>query len=236
MLVNSANLDGCNNVQSPYVTLDISAPLSADVSYPNSFGQSPSVTDGGFSLQLNAAAPATGSFPATWLQYALSVNNGEVTGVVEYWNGVNLVYPTATSGPIITLPKGTNTLPALSNLEIALETDPASGVVTDVIFTASTPAGGNTVWLPLPSDWLIPIAGFQVDLVGPGNYSQSKFTSGSANITYGVSTYGGGLCLLTNQPSCMTEGDGTGESSNVVYGTINPCCGSQMRQSISFSD
>ena len=69
----------------------------------------------------------------------------------------------------------------------------------------------------LPSDCLLPIYGFQVNLVGPG-YDTHKctFTSGDGILTY--QTLDALAVQTTNK--CGGPQDPTGETSNSVYGDV----------------
>jgi len=82
----------------------------------------------------------------------------------------------------------------------------------------------------------VPIVAFEVNVVGPGNGSNSHFTSGAGTITYGISN--GQSCVEGGLPDQCSNTSGSGtptaETSNAIYGPIEtPCCASALTQSIS---
>jgi hypothetical protein len=144
-----------------------------------------------------------------------------------------------------------NRLPNGSSLTIALTTDPSSLGVTAVTFTvqlagataqsvtldfpASIPFNFTTGSPGVPVNAQFPIAGFQVNLVGPGNIWPCTFTSGAGELTYSVlsgsslSVQNGGVGTACGQYSAAV----TGETSNVAYGGVTPSSGSTVSQTFS---
>ena len=85
-----------------------------------------------------------------------------------------------------------------------------------------------------PVNAQFPIAGFQVNLVGPGGSTTATFTSGAGELSYSVSSgsnlsaQNGGVGAECGQ----YEGAITGENSNVLYGDITPSSGSTVTQTL----
>jgi hypothetical protein len=129
-----------------------------------------------------------------------------------------------------------NTIPAGYVLEIDLNND-GVGNITGANFSV-TDNNGNTksATVPLDANHQFPIVAFQVNFVGPGNTSNSQFSSGAGTITYGTSS--GQLCAEGGLPDVCSKSSGsstpTAETSNATYSTIGwPCCASQLTQSLS---
>jgi hypothetical protein len=129
-----------------------------------------------------------------------------------------------------------NTIPAGYVLEIDLNND-VEGNITGASFSV-TDNNGNTksATVPLDANHQFPIVAFQVTFGGPGNGSNSQFSSGAGTITYGTST--GQLCVEGGLPDVCSKssgsGAGTAETSNATYSAIGwPCCASQPTQSLS---
>jgi hypothetical protein len=103
-------------------------------------------------------------------------------------------------------------------MRIELDTD-SNDNVTGVYFgiTPTDFNSGKRYYMGLPSDCLLPIYGFQVNLVGPG-YDTHKctFTSGDGILTY--QTLDALAVQTTNK--CGGPQDPTGETSNSVYGDV----------------
>jgi hypothetical protein len=148
------------------------------------------------------------------------------------------VFPnTAISG---TLPTSAplNQVPAGSVIKIQLATD-TNGNVTGATFSIADPSGvvhpdSTKPWqqyagVPEPQQFaLYPIYGFQVNLVGPGNFSSCTFSSGAGAFTYSVSP--GSLAVQDANTACGGLQPGTGESSNIVYGDLIPASGPAVKQ------
>jgi hypothetical protein len=218
------------------------------------------VDDAGFSLQLNAyPMPGVTSIGIglNWIQFTLYVSNtyGPNTGAFQWqawalgatsWPPGYSVPPGSTNPnqpvPPFTQPNAifasvpSNQLPKGSSLSIELKTDPKSHGVTAATFIVQlVGAAPQSVTVPFPAanpNAQFPIGGFQVDLVGPGNLSNAKFTSGEGEITYSVpsgsslSVQNGGVGSGCGQYA----GAITGESSNVVYGELGSSPSTQITQ------
>lgn len=244
--VNAVLIDDCQALGDVTVNLAVTEDLVTD-------------GDGGFSLQLNAyPMPGVTSVGVTldWIQFVLYVSNtyGNNTAAFQ-WQAWALQakdfppgYPVPVGAPNRNQPVPTfnqpnavitdvpsNRLPRGSSLMIALTTDPSSHGVTQATFTVELAGATESVPLAFPADnpnAQFPIGGFQVNLVGPGNNSKATFTSGAGELTYSVkpgslSIQNGGVGAACGQ----YWGALTGETSNVVYGTVFPPSGTTLGQS-----
>lgn len=197
-----------------------------------------------------------GSLDLTWFQYIIYVENGQAWWEIQYWaNNAHGYAPNQPWPPGYTPnpPNTTPWLPALPNdyfltafgsvpssrlqarseLSIALTTDSNSNVV-GAFFNATDPAGQSSSGsFSFPQGAQFPINAFEVDLVGPGNFSTADFISGAGTLTYSVSA--GALSVQSGGPgtSCGESGVGTGEGSNVVYGAIAPTAATELTQPFS---
>jgi hypothetical protein len=211
--------------------------------------------NGGFSLQLNALPPpgvTSVGLTLNWIQYVIYVSNnyGNNTAAFQWQAWANGAtewpegQPPGTTNPNQPVPPFTqpkpvithvpsNQLPKGSSLSIALTTDPSSDVVTAATFTVQLAgATGQPVTLTFPPYAQFPIAAFEVDLVGPGQFSTAMFTSGAGQLTYSVSS--GEVCAQPPGTTgvCSFPYYETGEKSNASYGPIIPNCGSLQTQQI----
>jgi hypothetical protein len=211
--------------------------------------------DVGFSLQLNCYPPAgqlSQGQTLNWLQYIIYVQSGTLYYEIQYWalNGPSKWPPGYTPNPNTTpwlpvfpndyflTPFGSaanNRIPRGSTLTIQLTTD-QSGNVTNAQFTVAYPGSAPaTVGFPFPQGTQYPIDAFEVNLVGPGNFSNATFISGAGTFTY--NTYPGTLTIQSGGPGskCNEVSNGTGENSNIIYGAITPSGGGPtLTQSVSF--
>ena len=117
-------------------------------------------------------------------------------------------------------------------MSINLITDPV-GNVTNAVFSVGYPAGGvspesNSGEFTFPAGTTYPIYGFQVDVVGPGNFSSCTFTSGRGGLSYSVAS--GALAVQDSTTACGGLQPGTGESSNAAYGAVIPASGPVVQQ------
>jgi hypothetical protein len=196
---------------------------------------------GEFAIQLNTFPPP--GMGITWVQYVLAVSTEtvgaygvseellDVTGDVEGWVecGGNFAYGTDSCGfwPFVPAGAYVGTIPGTTIskgtvLGIMLTTE--NGATTSVTFsqdgtsqTISLPAGQNP-------DQQMPVAGFQVNIVGVCNREAASIESGSGNITYSASDT---LCATDT----LSGGCCTAETSTVTYGVVSPCCSSSVVQS-----
>ena len=151
--------------------------------------------------------------------------NQPAVGIVQPQNNV------ITKVPSNRLPKG-------STLTIALTTDPSSHGITAMKFSVGLPgAQEESITVDFPAsvpftfasgkpsssyNAQFPISGFQVNIVGPGNDSQTMFSSGTGVLNYSVPAGG----TLDVQPGYVGTACGqyagslTGESSNIEYASF----------------
>lgn len=206
---NSVLVDGCNNLQNLTLSVQLEQAL---------------ITEGnnGFSLQLNSypqtKPPSIHSGkPLYWAQYVIAVVNNSLEWGIQYWSqpkGFGFS-PAANYSSFASAPS--NQLAKNATLKIALTTD-KNGLVTQATFSSTNPDGSYT--FDFPSDALIGIYGFQVDLVGPPSGTHScKFSTASGFLTYTVSS---GTLSVQSTNTCGGSQPGTGETSNVVYYPVLP--------------
>jgi hypothetical protein len=243
--INAVLVDNCNALQG----LEVKLVVTEDLVTADNLG---------FTLQLNCYPPPgvmSVGLPLNWIQFVLYVSNNPDYNEDMAWYNWQAFSLGATGWPdgepagsttptqpvppfqgppskIVDLPS--NQVPKGSTLTIGLTTDPSSQAVTQATFTVQLPgAAEQYVTLPFPAYARFPIAGFQVDLVGPGNGSTTTFTSGEGELTYSVSV--GSLSIL---PGGVGSGCGqyadavTGEHSNVQYGAVTPGSGPTVSQSL----
>lgn len=253
---NAVLVNNCQNLQNLTVTLQVTQDLitlgDTGFSLQLNCYPPPGVTSVGLTLNWIQytlyVSNNTGAFQ--WQAWALGATGwpqGQPQGTTQSQQPVPpFSQPNAV---IATVPS--NRLPAGSSLTIALTTAPSSQRVTAATFTvqlagaaaksvtldfpASVPFNFVTGAPGVPVDAQFPIAGFQVDLVGPGNLATAAFTSGAGEITYSVSS-GSGLSVQNGGvgTACgQYTGALTGENSNVVYGDVTPSSGATVRQPFS---
>jgi hypothetical protein len=206
---NTILVDKCQSLHSLTVTLQATEDL---------------ITQGnnGFSLQLNCY-PQTNpqsthsGKPLNWAQYVIAIDNNSVEWGIQYWSTVKGFgfSPSGNYSSFASAPS--NQVPKDSVMKIALITD-HNGNVTKAEFSVTKPKGNHT--FTFPSNALIAIYGFQVDLVGPPSGTHScKFTSAAGFLTYTVSS--GNLAIQTTN-TCGGSQPGTAETSNVAYTPVLP--------------
>ncbi len=233
--------NNCQNLRNLTVSLAVSQDL---VTYQ----------DVGFSFQLNAYPPPgehSQGQTLTWFQYIIYVQNGSLYYEIQYWANNA---PTSWPNGYTPIPNTTPWLPVLENdfqlisfgsapsnrisrdssLTIALSTDSIGNVISSLfkVTDANNNVSESTFQFPQPAQY--PIVAFEVNLVGPGNFSSSTFISGAGIITYSVSP--GSLSVQSGGPgaACGEWSGGTGEGSNAVYGAVTPPSGSTVDQSLSY--
>ncbi len=210
--------------------------------------------DTGFSLQLNSYPPPgehSQGQTLNWLQYLIYVQQGQLYYEIQYWalNGPSN-WPTGYT-PI---PGTTPWLPVFPNdyfltpfgsapsnriargstLAIQLTTDSRGNVVNAFFSVRNAANQVASVNFQFPQATQYPICAFEVNVVGPGNFSNCTFISGSGLLTYAVSP--GALSVQAGGPgaACGEVTAGTGEGSNAIYGAVTPSSGSTVTQSLSF--
>lgn len=220
---NTILVDKCNSLQNLNVSMQVTEDLIT-------------LGNNGFSLQLNCypqtnPQSAHSGKPLNWAQYVIAVVNNSVEWGIQYWSAVKVppgtpgfgfspsanysAFASATSNQV---PKG-------SAMKIALATD-HNGNVTKAAFSITNPEGNYT--FTFPSNALIAIYGFQVNLVGPPSGTHTcKFTSASGFLTYSVSS---GTLAVQNTNTCGGPQPVTGETSNAVYYPILPSSGQTVGQ------
>ena len=218
--------NNCEAIENLTVTLTVTQDMIAEV---NGGPLTSPVPNGGFSLQLNAW-PKSGQ-PAWFMQYAISIQNNQAFGLVEYWTGASTAINAFT--PTFALPP--NTIHAGSVVQIELSndglgnvdgatfsiTDPTNGITTGPVTVAPPILNGQPV--------LLPIYGFFAAIVGPDDSETSAFSSGKGAINYTISN--GSLCLQGDTSICQNvTATGTNENSTISYGVIDPCCGTTLAQ------
>ena len=244
--VNYTLINGCRPVVGLSVSLEVTQDMMALVT-----GGNVNNANGGFALQLNAAPPTSSSTASagengfTWLQYGIIVEGGQALGFTQYWNaeGIN----EHNQPVIVNLPS--DTINAGSVLNIQLGND-AAGNVNSITYSVTDPSGNqSTLAMPLPlysnpsyanngQPALVPIEAFQVDVVGPIDWENSAFSSGAGYLSYKASS--GALTVQSSASQCpgvyeAWEQDGTGETSNTLYGDITPVTGAASVQPLSTS-
>jgi hypothetical protein len=244
---------GCDAVNGLKVSLDVTQDMVATVT-PTSGG---TISNGGFSFQLNAYNPADPTTTIDWLQYVFGISDNTIYYQVQYWDlaaacsccsttpaacpggGCACTGPTVNLyDTVLSLPS--NTLPAGYVLEIELLNDPYEGTnIVGAIFSVTDYTGKTTSkTATLDKSQQFPIAAFEANVVGPNNSSYSQFPHGLgeiAKITYQMHDPSGldSLCAQGGLPdaACNTPGGGAGfrtnETSNVTYDTIESCCVAQ---------
>jgi hypothetical protein len=219
VFMSSANGINCQNILGLKVSLHVTQDMVATVT--SASGGTP-IPNGGFTMQLNAG-PGVSSPTINWMQYVFLISDNAIASQVEYW--ANSTTQSFNSFQHI-LPLDSNAIPAGYVFEIDLNND-ATGNITGATFTVTDNNGKTTSGsTPLPANQQFPINGFQVNIVGPDNSTNSQFSSGAGTITYEISD--GQLCPAADQCGAA----GPGESSNVTYEAIGPpCCASQRTQS-----
>ncbi len=232
-------LTGNNN----YVFTDIAGENINDLSISLVIGEDLVVGNGGnFAIQLNTFPPP--GLGIAGVQYILAAgayydeiwNTSFVdyTGDVEGWascSASNFVYgtdscgvwPFAPAGVDVAEIPGTLIVPQGTVLGISLASAPGGGT-TSVTFSVN----GTSASISLPAgqtpNQQMPVAGFQVNIVGVCGGEAATLSSGSGSITYSASE-SNTLCAGI-AGGCCTE-----ETSTVVYGVVFPCCSAPLMQS-----
>jgi hypothetical protein len=214
----------CQNIEGLTVTLQVSEEMSAGSWW------------GGFSVQLNAYPPNSQTI---WMQYVFIMTWGLIETSIQYWDSVsNQVVGSWNYGFLAN--NISNTLSAGQSLIISLNNDPSgNGNIIGANFMVTDPSGYPMASqdMPVPSNFQLPMQGFEVNVVGPDNGNSTGFSSGAGLITY--ETSGQQLCIQGTQGDLPGEGCTgvnyaliTAETSNISYGSI-PCCGSTLWQNFS---
>ena len=209
--------------------------VSATITFTSSLVSS----SNGFGFQLNCYAQELPNAPSStpnWQQYVIYAQPGRLPlyGIIDNWKGT---VPAGTDAQVINyeqkitnLPRA-STIPAGSSLKITVLNN-SSNVVTGVTFTYN-PAGGSPVSTsvtlanltvygtnkPVTAAYESPIAALTFNIVGDYNGNNSTFISGAGTIVYHANQP---LTVQTYEPKYTAFQDGTGETSNSVYGTLPP--------------
>jgi hypothetical protein len=134
--------------------------------------------------------------------------------------------------PFLSIPN--NTLPAGYFMLIYLDTDPTTDNVTEADFYIFTPNNTFTSFgVPIPGNLQVPAQALQFVAVGLNGGATASFSPGAGTMSYGVSS--GQLCVAGATvpcPSAAIYSGFTGETSNASYGTMNTCCSSSLKQSV----
>lgn len=237
---NAILIDGCNPLQNLKVLLGVIETLAT-------------TNGGGWSLQLNCYPPP-GQYcqtsQLTWIQYVVYVQGGSLEYEVQYWANNSSTWPSGyTPQPNTTpwLPCWANdyflsspfasitgdTLPSGSQLQIQLATNTKGGV-TKVTFSYTDPNGKVSSASYSPAA-VIPIVAFEVNLVGPGGFSNANFPSAPEFPPLGILYYSvtsGALSVQSGGAgaACGEAGFITGETSNMVYSDVAGAPGSTVAQ------
>jgi len=183
--------NACNSL------IDVSVTISIEQAIVNAPG-SPS----GVGFQLNAYAPLGAG--SVWLQYFIFLQGGNLQGGVEYWN-THFPAPLIQMGSFVG-----DTLPVGTELKIALNNDSVGNVAKANFYVNKVKKGAIAV----PTAFLVPVIGFQFNVVGPINDADVTLSTGAGKITYEAS---GGLVVIPTLPQCANLSTGTGEAANTVY-------------------
>jgi Stigma-specific protein, Stig1 len=248
---NSPALMGNNN----YLFVDRAGGIIKDLSVSLTLTEDLQVGDSGFSVQLNTIPPPGSGM--VWVQYVINagpipgafgdIPDGSLwlTGNVEGWNfagttlcSSNADFAYGTNGcdfyppfvnPGTSLATTSTTIPAGTVLGIDLIT---TGQGTSSVNFSTDFPGQQPFSQPinLPSNQQLPVAAFQVGVVGDCNSEMAIFTSGAGTIEYSASDT---LCATAASPgSSPFNSCCTGENSLVMYGPASPCCGSSISQTL----
>jgi Stigma-specific protein, Stig1 len=229
-----------SNSCQPILGLNVSLQVTQDIT---------ALSNAGFSMQLNAYSPKFNqntdiNNTPDWQQFWIQIENNQIFGKVQTWDFnaqpacLGPFFLSFATPAIATLPSKSNTVPAGYNLGMTLIND-QNGNVTGVTFQVidnSNPKNTSSQTLmlnniPGNSANPFPINAFQLNVVAPAGGSYSTFSSGAGIITYEVPH--GQLIDQGDVPSTCTETQvSTGENSNASYGSIFPCSGSSITQSL----
>jgi hypothetical protein len=214
--------NNCSSLQHLKVTFTVTEDLVAASS--NCGG---SIGNTGFSVQLNANAPKsiTGPNQSAWQQYVIQVGPQNITSHTQLWGldpGDGITPPDQTIGQV----PSPVTLPAGYTLTWLLDIAPG-GNVDDVIYYAQNNPPVDVSISALGSQYLTPIASFELDLVGQGGCN-TTFQSGAGIITYSVTPAVTGLTAVPTCAISQLSGNRggcsgtvcTGETSNSSYGPV----------------
>jgi hypothetical protein len=218
-----------NNSCTPLTGVRVTVAVSEDIVVASSNG-----TDNGFSMQLNANGPV-GGLPSQqyWQQFLIRADtknaadpNPGVDAFMQTWAFNNPQEPNIFPNPtFLGLPATANnaflTIPAGSIFTWQLTNDAYSNV-TSCQFSAMDSIGTQYPTVPkievMPTTTQTPIYSIQMEIIGYNNASFTTFQSGAGTIYYS----GGPFVTPANYdfPSCVSRrAGGTGEDSNMAYGT-----------------
>jgi hypothetical protein len=224
-VLNSIVGASCN----PIIGLSVTIDVTSDIVLSSSSGSLK-----GFSFQVNSYS--LDGFTCGYQQYVISLTDGSISGVINNYavNGNNT--PDILEWTTLTSISGT-TLPAGYRLVIALGTDAQGRVDTATfqVFDANKKMVGHTTRIIANiagSNALgtAPIAGFNLNFVGPAGGEQSILNpGGSGVITYAATSP---LAASNQGPRCAANlNNFTVETANSVYGQISASRSTKLVQS-----
>jgi hypothetical protein len=215
---NYALFDQCN----PLVGISVAIDVTEDIVLQSATG--PVM---GFNFQLNAYADRDRS---AWQQYVVGLIDSELHGKVNNWkyNGTKpgkrpLKELCNYSFNLVSVPTE-NVIPAGYQIAISLLSDRTSKINGMTVLITD----GNGVvivdftqlLLDIPrmkKSHLAPVTAFHMVLVGPAGGYNAVFSSGAGSFTYSALS---GLSARSQLPPCVVHRNGTGETSNSVYGAL----------------
>ena len=170
-----------------------------------------------WTAQMNAYAnPNTLHGDISFLQYAEGINNnGQIYGLVEYWNPHNT----------IVFYQGTGTLATVSDvqggdnfyIETFTNNNHNVNLVKFYYYHSGTLYGPASV--TVTSDSYVNIYSWQVNIVGDAVVSNAHFSPSEDGTIY-YSMGSGTFMQMSNGPSCVQNCCAiTGETSDLIYGT-----------------
>jgi hypothetical protein len=96
-----------------------------------------------------------------------------------------------------------------ARLAVPLASNDSAGNITGATFSVTDNNGNtNSKTITLDANHQFPIVAFEVNVVGPGNHSNSQFSSGAGTITYEISN--GQLCVEGGLPDVCSKSSGSG--------------------------
>jgi hypothetical protein len=169
----------------------------------------------GFSFQLNAYSHTNKN--CAFQQYTLDCVNGELTGVINIFDGKRNVILNDQQG-LASIPGGR--LRVNTKLTITLLYDTEDRVIGATFTVPDSQGQLVPTVMPsnLPTENTAAIVAFQLNIVGPFNSESAVLTSGAGTIGYSAAN---GLVASTNRPTFAEFGrGGTAETANTFYGTL----------------
>jgi hypothetical protein len=171
----------------------------------------------GCSFQLNTFSPEF--YQVIAQQFIIGLWGKKLEAAIQNWNAADLQ-----GSPLVNLSCDLADVPGQQlnkglRFTISLQNDP-SGRITGALFGVFS--GGQQLamnGLAIDPQYIAPIVGFQLNIVGPANREQATFTSGTGTITY--SSVDGQMYANSAAPQWAEEAVATGETSNIVYDPLD---------------